>query len=207
MSTKEILFVLILVFVSGFISSQIAELSIPQYAVPFMAMVGGFVAVALNRLKHLDDLNLTRKKDAALEYIKYFSEYRSALLNRIDPSVKDDVFHSNLMDATKNMVASLDKFHVVSSDSVSEKIEIKNAEVIKIMMDFRAKSTEFSEDKKSLLRWFVDEDIGSKLNIIRHEIITLINTEVGDGSGTDKLKSAIDSNNAYFKSLFSKLLK
>lgn len=105
------------------------------------------------------------------------------------------------------MVASLDKFHVVSSDSVSEKIEIKNAEVIKIMMDFRAKSTEFSDDKKSLLRWFVDEDIGSKLNIIRHEIITLINTEVGDGSGTDKLKSAIDSNNAYFKSLFSKLLK
>ncbi|MBQ4831629.1 hypothetical protein J8L70_00025 [Pseudoalteromonas sp. MMG010] len=207
MSTKEILFVLILIFVCGFISSQLAELSIPQYAVPFMAMVGGFIAVALNRLKHLDDLNLTRKKDAALEYIKYFSEYRSALLNLIDPSVKDDLFHSNLMDATKNMVASLDKFHVVSSDSVSEKIEIKNAEVIKLMMDFRAKSTEFSEDKKSLLRWFIDEDIGSKLNTIRHEIITLINTEVGDGSGTTKLKSAIDSNNADFKSLFSKLLK
>lgn len=207
MSTKEILFVLILIFVCGFISSQLAELSIPQYAVPFMAMVGGFIAVALNRLKHLDDLNLTRKKDAALEYIKYFSEYRSALLNLIDPSVKDDLFHSNLMDATKNMVASLDKFHVVSSDSISEKIEIKNAEVIKLMMDFRAKSTEFSEDKKSLLRWFIDEDIGSKLNTIRHEIITLINTEVGDGSGTTKLKSAIDSNNADFKSLFSKLLK
>ena len=207
MSKKEILFVLILIFVCGFISSQLAELSIPQYAVPFMAMVGGFIAVALNRLKHLDDLNLTRKKDAALEYIKYFSEYRSALLNLIDPSVKDDLFHSNLMDATKNMVASLDKFHVVSSDSVSEKIEIKNAEVIKLMMDFRAKSTEFSEDKKSLLRWFIDEDIGSKLNTIRHEIITLINTEVGDGSGTTKLKSAIDSNNADFKNLFSKLLK
>ena len=207
MSKKEILFVLILIFVCGFISSQLAELSIPQYAVPFMAMVGGFIAVALNRLKHLDDLNLTRKKDAALEYIKYFSEYRSALLNLIDPSVKDDLFHSNLMDATRNMVASLDKFHVVSSDSVSEKIEIKNAEVIKLMMDFRAKSTEFSEDKKSLLRWFIDEDIGSKLNTIRHEIITLINTEVGDGSGTTKLKSAIDSNNADFKNLFSKLLK
>jgi hypothetical protein len=207
MSTKEILLVLILVFVSGFISSQIADLSIPQYAVPFMAMVGAFVAVALNRLKHLDDLNLTRKKDTALEYIKYFSEYRSALLNLIDPSVKDDVFHSNLMEATKNMIASLDKLHVVSSDSVSEKIELKNAEVVTLMMDFKAKSIEFSEDKTSLLKWFVAEDIGSKLNIMRHEIITLINSEVGDGSGTIRLKSAIDSNNAYFKSLFSRLLK
>tara|TARA_R110000796_G_scaffold8899_3_gene30451 strand:+ start:9258 stop:9881 length:624 start_codon:yes stop_codon:yes gene_type:complete len=207
MSTKEILLVLLLVFVSGFISSQIADLSIPQYAVPFMAMVGAFVAVALNRLKHLDDLNLTRKKDTALEYIKYFSEYRSALLNLIDPSVKDDVFHSNLMEATKNMIASLDKLHVVSSDSVSEKIELKNAEVVTLMMNFKAKSIEFPEDKTSLLKWFVAEDIGSKLNIIRHEIITLINSEVGDGSGTIKLKSAIDSNNAYFKSLFSRLLK
>ena len=207
MSTKEILLILILVFVSGFISSQIADLSIPQYAVPFMAMIGGFVAVALNRLKHLDDLNLTRKKDTALEYIKYFSEYRSALLNLIDPSVKDDVFHSNLMEATKNMIASLDKLHVVSSDSVSEKIELKNAEVVTLMMDFKAKSIEFAEDKTSLLKWFVAEDIGSKLNIIRHEIITLINSEVGDGSGTIGLKSAIDSNNAYFKSLFSGLLK
>lgn len=207
MSTKEIIFVLMLVFVAGFISSQVANLSIPQYAVPFMAMIGGFVAVALNRLKHLDDLNLTRKKDAALEYIKYFSEYRSALLNLIDPSVKDDVFHSNLMEATKNMIASLDKLHVVSSDLVSEKIELKNAEVVTLMVDFKAKSKEFGEDKAALFKWFVDEDIGSKLNIIRHEVISLINSEVGDGSGTDRFKSAIESNNAYFKRFFSDLLK
>lgn len=207
MSTKEIIFVLILVFVAGFISSQVTNLSIPQHAAPFMAMIGGFVAVALNRLKHLDDLNLTRKKDAALEYIKYFSEYRSALLNLIDPSVKDDVFHSNLMEATKNMIASLDKLHVVSSDLVSEKIELKNAEVVKLMVDFKGKSEEFGEDKKALFKWFVDEDIGSKLNIIRHEVISLINSEVGDGSGTDRFKSAIESNNDYFKSLFSGQLK
>lgn len=207
MSTREILLVLILVFASGFISSQIADASLPRYAVAFMAMIGGFVAVAFNRLKHLDDLNLTRKKDASLEYIKHFSEYRSALLNLIDPSVKGDVFHLNLMNATKNMIASLDKLHVVSSDLVSEKIELKNSEVVKLMMDFRAKSTEVGEDKPSLLKWFVEEDIGSKLNIIRYEIITLINTEVGDGSGTKRFKTAIDSNNTYFKNLLSKHLK
>ncbi|MDP5145315.1 hypothetical protein ORI98_02525 [Shewanella sp. ULN5] len=207
MSTREILLVLVLVFASGFISSQIANVSIPHYAVAFMAMIGGFVAVAFNRLKHLDDLNLTRKKDASLEYIKHFSEYRSALLSLIDPSVKDDIFHSNLIEATKNMNASLDKLHVVSSDIVSENLELKNCEVVKLMMDFRAKSTEFGEDKVSLLKWFVEEDIGSKLNIMRYEIISLINTEVGDGSGTKRFKIAIDSNNAYFKGLFSKLLK
>ena len=87
MLSREILIVFILIFVAGFISSQITDLSTPKYAVPFMAMIGGFVAVAFNRLKHLDDLNLTRKKDAALEYIKYFSEYRTALINLIDPTV------------------------------------------------------------------------------------------------------------------------
>ncbi|MCO7205025.1 hypothetical protein WDB89_00215 [Pseudoalteromonas sp. B5MOD-1] len=71
----------------------------------------------------MDDLNLTRKKDATLEYIKYFSEYRSALLNLIEPAVKEETFHSNLMEATKNMIASLNKFHVVSKDLVSVKIE------------------------------------------------------------------------------------
>ena len=207
MSTREKLLVLILVFVSGFMLSQVADASIPQYAVPFMAMVGGFIAVALSRLKHLDDLNLARKKDAALEYIKYFSEYRSALLNLIDPSVKDDVFHSNLIEATKNMIASLDKLHVVSSDTVSEKIELKNTEVVKLMTDFRAKSTELGEDKVSLLKWFVEEDVGSKLNLLRYEIIKLINFEVGDGSGTIKFKAAIMSNNSYFKNLLSKILK
>lgn len=70
-----------------------------------------------------------------------------------------------------------------------------------------AKSIEFGENKTSLLKWFVAEGVGTKLNIIRHEIITLINSEVGDGSGTNGLKSAIDSNNTYFKSLFSRLLE
>ncbi|MCO7205026.1 hypothetical protein WDB89_00220 [Pseudoalteromonas sp. B5MOD-1] len=66
------------------------------------------------------------------------------------------------------------------------------------MINFKAKSNEYGEDKAALLKWFVDEDIGSKLNIIRYEVILLINSEVGDGSGTDSFKSAIESNNAFF---------
>ena len=84
---------------------------------------------------------------------------------------------------------------------------MKNTEVVLLMMKFKAKYIEFGEDKTSLFQWFVNEDIGSKLNIIRHEVISLISSEVGDGSGTDRLKSAIESNNTQFKSLFSKSLK
>jgi len=206
MSTKEIFFVLILVFVAGFISSQLTGAFIPQYTTPFMAMIGAFIAIVFNRLKHLDDLNLTRKKDAALEYIKYVSEYRSALIALIDPSVNDDVFHSNLLDATKNMIASLDKLHVVSRDDVSKEIELKNSEIVDLMIEFRGKSHELGGDKTALIKWFVSEDIGSKLNVIRYDIIKLINSEVGDGTGTKGLKEAIDSNNAHFKTLFSKLV-
>ena len=204
MSTKEIILFLILVFTAGFISSQMIDTLIPQIAVPFMAMVGGFIAVTFNRLKHLDDLNLTRKKDAALEYIKYVSEYRSALICLIDPSVKNDVFHSNLRDAVKNMIASLDRLHVVSSDDISKSLELKNAETVNIMIDFRMKSDELGDDKTALLNWFVSEDIGAKLNAIRYDIIALINSEIGDGTGTKALKAAINSNNRHFKALFSK---
>ena len=206
MTTKEIFLVLILVFIAGFISSQLTGTLVPQYATPFMAMIGAFMAIAFNRVKHLDDLNLTRKKDTALEYIKYVSEYRSALIALIDPSVKDDVFHSNLLDATKNMIASLDKLHVVSRDDVSKEIELKNAEIVDLMIEFRGKAHELGGYKTLLIKWFSSEDIGSKLNIIRYDIIKLINSEVGDGTGTSGLKEAINSNNAHFKTLFSKLI-
>jgi len=206
MSTREIFTYLLLIFIAGFISSQILDAPLNPVAIPFMAMVGGFAAVALNRFKHLDDLNLARKKDAILEYIKYVSEYRSALLNVIDPSVTNEVFHSQLMLATKNMVAALDKLHVVSNDIISNKIELKHAEIINLMLEIEKKSQEYPNDKVSLIKWFVEADFGSKLNLIRYEIIDLVNSEVGDGSGTKLFKEAIETNNKYFKELFSNIL-
>jgi len=207
MSTREIFAILLLIFITGFISSQIVDTSVPQLTIPFMAMIGGFIAVALNRLKHHDDLNLARKKDAALEYIKYVSEYRSALLNIIDQSISNEVFHSQLMLATKNMVAALDKLHVVSNDIISNKIELKNAEIVTLMSQIQKKAQEFPNDKILLLKWFVEDDFGSKLNLIRYEIIDLVNSEIGDGSGTKLFKEAIEANNKHFKKLFSNILK
>ncbi|QFU24233.1 hypothetical protein FM038_020130 [Shewanella eurypsychrophilus] len=207
MSTREIFSILILIFITGFISSQVVGSNLPELTVPFMAMVGGFIAVALNRLKHLDDLNLARKKDAALEYIKYVSEYRSAILNVIDQSVSNEVFHSQLIEATKNMVAALDQLHVVSNDIISNKIELKNAEVVSLMSEIQKKSQEYPNDKISLIKWFVEADFGSRLNLIRYEIIDLVNSEIGDGSGTKLFKEAIVANNKHFKQLFTNAFK
>jgi hypothetical protein len=207
MSTREIFVVLLLIFFAGFTSSQLVDTTLPQLTIPFMAMVGGFIAVVLNRLKHHDDLNLSRKKDAALEYIKYVSEYRSALLNIIDQSVSNEVFHSQLMVATKNMIAALDKLHVVSNDIISNKIELKNAEIVSLMSEINKKSQEYPNDKASLIKWFVEADFGSRLNLIRYEIIDLVNSEIGDGSGTKLFKEAIEANNKHFKELFTNTLK
>ena len=206
MSTKEILFILLLVFSSGFISSQVVEPNLPVSAIAFMAMVGGLLGVIFNRMKHIDDLNLTRKKDASLEYVKYMSEYRSALINIIDPATSDYEFQKGLMEATKNMIGALDQLHVVINDQISHDLELKNFEITCLMMEMRGKLTEFSGDKAQLLNWFVSEDMGSRLNMIRYDIINLINTEIGDGSGTSTLKSAILTNNDNFKQLCSKLL-
>jgi len=207
MTTREIFSILLLIFITGFISSQLMDTALPQLTIPFMAMVGGFIAVALNRLKHHDDLNLARKKDAALEYIRYVSEYRSALINIIDQSVTNEVFHSQLMFATKNMIAALDKLHVVSNDIISNKIELKNAEIVSLVLEVRRKAQDYPEDKLSLIKWFVEADFGSKLNLIRYEIIDLVNSEIGDGSGTKLFREAIETNNKHFKELLSKTFK
>lgn len=142
----------------------------------------------------------------SLEYVKHMSEYRSALINIIDPSTGEVEFHKGLMEATKNMIGSLDKLHVVINDQISHELELKNFEITCLMMEMRRKSMEYSGDKVKLLNWFVAGDIGPKLNMIRYDIINLINTEIGDGSGTSELKSAINNNNDSFKQLFSKPL-
>ncbi len=206
MSSKEILFILLLVFTAGYISSQVVDTNLPVSGIAFLAMVGGLLGVIFNRMKHIDDLNLTRKKDTSLEYIKCMSEYRSAIINIIDPATSEEEFHKELMTATKNMVASLDKLHVVINDQISKELEAKNFQITCLMMKVRQQSTLVAGNKDMLLKWFVTEDIGPQLNIIRLEIINLINSEIGDGSGTAMLKTAIHSNNDNFKELFSKLL-
>lgn len=50
MSTKEILFILLLVFSAGFISYQVVDSNLPVSAIAFMAMVGGLLGVIFNRI-------------------------------------------------------------------------------------------------------------------------------------------------------------
>jgi len=196
-----------MIFTCGFIASQLVEsdLSI-TVTIPFLSMVVVFIGVIFNRIKHIDDLNISRKKEVSLEYIKYMSEYRSAMVNIINPAIKPDEYHSNLIDATKNMIGAMDKLHVVSNDQVSNQIELKNFEITSLMITMTMKSKELDGDKLELMKWLIAENILSKLNMIRYEIINLINTEIGDGSGTKKLKMAIEKNNKDFNNKLSELL-
>jgi len=207
MSAKEITMIFLMIFTCGFIASQLVEsdLSI-TVTIPFLSMVVVFIGVIFNRIKHIDDLNISRKKEVSLEYIKYMSEYRSAMVNIINPAIKPDEYHSNLIDATKNMIGAMDKLHVVSNDQVSNQIELKNFEITSLMITMTMKSKELDGDKLELMKWLIAENILSKLNMIRYEIINLINTEIGDGSGTKKLKMAIEKNNKDFNNKLSELL-
>lgn len=56
------------------------------------------------------------------------------------------------------------------------------------------------------MQWLLKEDLLSKLNTIRYEIIKLVNDEIGDNSETRKLKESIIINNRDFKELLSSIL-
>mgnify|MGYP000701024851 CR=1 FL=1 len=207
MTTREILLLTLLIFSCGYIASEHIHSDLPIISItPILALIGAFLGILFNRLKHVDDLNLSRKKEVSLEYIKYVSEYRSALIGISDHSLSTEDFHKNLMEATKNMVGALDKLHVVSDDDVSSKIERKNYDLTMLMLKMNQKLQECGEDKLSILKWFISEDIGKQMNDIRYEIIRLINTEIGDKSGTKKLKEAFDKNNSEFKASLSVVL-
>ena len=104
MSTKETIFIFFIIFVSGFVASQLIKADISATAViPFLVMVGAFLGVIFNRIKHIDDLNLSRKKDVSLEFVGIMSEYGTVLISIIDQNVKPETFHSNLNKATQNM--------------------------------------------------------------------------------------------------------
>lgn len=206
MSKKEILFILLFVVATGFIYYQVVDTNLPTSAIAYMAMIGGLLGVMFNRIKHIDDLNLTRKKDVSLNFIKFMSEYRSALISITDQSIKPEEFHSNLISSAKNMVGALDQFHVIAKDEVSAEIELKNFEIVSLMVKMNKKNQEMGDDKIALIKWLLKEDFLSQLNIIRYQIIKLVNTEIGDNSGPDKLKESIDKNNIDFKKLLSSML-
>lgn len=208
MTTREILLLTLLIFSCGYIASEYIQSDLPIISItPILALIGAFLGILFNRLKHFDDLNLSRKKEVSLDYIKYVSEYRSALIGICDHSLSTENFHKNLMEATKNMVGALDKLYVVSDDDVSSKIERKQYDLTMLMTKMSRKLQECGEDKRSILKWFISEDIGKKMNDIRYEIIRLINTEIGDKSGTNKLKEAFDKNDSKFKASLSAMLE
>lgn len=207
MKTRELLLLFLLLFLCGFIASELVKTNLSStITIPFLSMIVVFLGVLFNRIKHVDDLKLTRKKDVSLNFIKYMSEYRSTLISITDQSVKAEEFHSNLISSIKNMVGALDQFHVIADDDVSAEIELKNFEIVNLMIKIRKKCNETGDDKIALIQWLLKEDLLSQLNIIRYQIIKLVNKEIGDNSGTEKLKKSIDKNNRDFVELLSNIL-
>jgi len=93
MSTKELIFIFLLVFLSGVIVSHLFKNDLlSSGAIAYVSMASAFLAVIFNRIKHIDDLNLSRKKDTSLEFIKYMSEYCSTLISIIDPLLEYDEY-------------------------------------------------------------------------------------------------------------------
>ncbi|NQZ25039.1 MAG: hypothetical protein HRT55_01830 [Colwellia sp.] len=207
MKTRALLLLFLLLFLCGFTASELVKTDLSStITIPFLSVIVVLLGILFTWLKHLDDLNLTRKKDVSLNFIKFMSEYRSALISIIDPYVKSEEFHSNLLNSTRNMVGALDQFHVIAKDDISAEIELKNFEIISIMIKMNKKSHEAGDDKMVLIQWLLKEDLLSQLNVIRYQIIKLVNKEIGDSSGAEKLRKSIDKNNCDFKKLLSNTL-
>lgn len=197
---------LTLLFLGGFIVSGLFKDATVVTSIPILAMLGAFLGIIVNRTKHLDDLNLTRKKDVSLEFIEEMSEYGSVLVSLIEPNVKPDAYFSNLSKSNKKMNSAMNKFHVVCDDQVSSEIELISFELVSLMQVMTLRAAKLGEDKIALMKWFISDDIFSQLNIIRYKIIRLVNSEIGDGSGTEKFKQAIEKNNIDYKESLSKVL-
>jgi hypothetical protein len=207
MKTRELLLIFLLLFLCGFVASELVKTTFSStITIPFLSVMVVLLGVLFTWLKHLEDLKLTRKKDVSLNFIKFMSEYRSSLISITDPYLKPEEFHSNLLNSTRSMIGALDQFHVISNDDISAEIELKNFEIVSVMIRMTKKSREVGEDKKALLQWLLKEDLLSQLNVIRYQIIKLVNEEIGDNSGTEKLKQSIDKNNSDFKELLSNIL-
>ena len=212
MSTKEIIFVFILVFLGGFVASRLIEADMAATSsIPFLVMVGAFLGIIFNRIKHIDDLNLSRKKDVSLGFVEAMSDYSSVLVSLVDQNTTMDIFHKNLNEATKKMNSELNKFHVVCSQALgyalkANELELLNFKIVSLMLIMVQESAKVGEDKVVLIKKFLSEDVFSKLNIIRFKVINLVNREIGDGSGTVMFKQAIEKNNIDYKKMLSKVI-
>ena len=73
----------------------------------------------------------------------------------------------------------MNKFHVVCSDDASSKIESIHFKLNALMLKMCTQASSFEEetDKIKLMTWFITNDVFSKLNDIRYEILDLVNNE------------------------------
>lgn len=208
MSTKEIIFIFFIVFICGFVASQIINTDLSATAsIPILVMVGAYLGIIFNRIKHIDDLNLSLKKDVSLEFVEDMSEYGTILVSLIEPTSTMESFYSDLNKINKKLSSSMNKFHVICNDEVSSEVELIYFDYIGLMQLMARKATELGEKKIALMKWFIKEDVFSQLNIIRYKVISLVNSEIGDGSGTENFKRAINKSNTDYKKAFSKLLE
>ena len=211
MFKRETIYIIIIIMLYGLIIglSVNSELT-AVLSLPLLTIIGVFFTINFKHLKHSDDLNLTRKKDVSLEFITHMSEVRFVLADMANQKSLDD-FLSDFTTTSKDMNASLDKFHTICSDTVSKEVELYNSELIEIMLTITKKYIEIvddvKKDKLKLLKWLIDNDIYSRLNLIRYEIIKLVNSEIGDNSGKICFKEAIEENNEKFKNKLSKMLE
>ena len=196
---------IILIFLGGIIVTGFFKDETVVTSVPILAMLGAFLGIIVNRTKHLDDLNMTRKKDVSLEYIEKISDYGSVLVSLIESNISMKQFQLNLYEANKNMASSMNKFHVISDDKVSYGLEQVQLKLIKLMSEMVFEAYK-EEDKIELMKTYVKGDMFSKLNDIRYEVIELVNFEIGDGSGTEQFKRAIKETNVEYKKFTSEIL-
>lgn len=200
---------LILIFLGGIIVTGFFKDETVVASVPILVALGAFLGIVFNRTKHLDDLNMTRKKDVSLSFVEDISEYGAVLTSIIEHSTTLDSFFSDLTIASKKMISSLNKFHVVCSDEASSKIELLHFELSELMQVISKKAATFhtEPDKLKLMADLIESDIFSKLNIVRFKIIDIINNEIGDGSGKKEFKAAIEKNNTDYKAMLYKVLE
>ena len=199
---------IILIFLGGIIATGFFKDEVISASIPYLAMVGAFLGISVNRTKHLDDLNMTRKKEVSLEFVEDASEYGSVLVSLIEENSNMKIFFSDLNVANKKFISSMNKFHVVCSDETSSKIESLHFKLNELMLKMSTQATalEKEPDKIKLITWFIQHGVLSKLNDVRYEILELVNNEIGDGSGTAKFKKAIEKCNADYTNMFSELL-
>ena len=200
---------LILIFLGGFVASGFFKDGFVFTSIPIIVALSAFLGIVFNRIKHLDDLNLKRKKDVSLSFVDDASEYGAVLVSLIEPPTTMASFFSNLQIAAKKLASSTNKFHAICSDDASSKIEDLNRKLtitLMIAMSEKAVELEHEPNKLELIKCFLSDGTLSELNDIRYEILKLVKNEINDGASTAKFKTAIEKSNAENVKALSKLV-